>query len=140
MNIVKTKTYQPLHITEAQKSQISSPARIMAALEQPDCLGFYAKESAKTIGFALLRNYADREYFLWNFIIDHSHQGQGKGKVFLQRLLNILQQEYNAKMLTTTYIYGNNTAKKLYESFGFMQTDVVQEGDIHEVNMALALL
>ena len=139
MEIVKTNTYQPLHLTEAQKSHISSPTRIMTALQQPDCIGFYAKESTETIGFALLRNYADGEYFLWNFIIDYKYQGQGKGKLFLQLLLNMLQQEYDAKMLTTTYTYGNDTAQKLYESFGFVQTDVVQEGDIHEVNMALAL-
>lgn len=35
------------------------------------------------------------------------------------------------------YIQGNNVAKKLYEGAGFIQTDIVDEGETHEVNMIL---
>ena len=36
---------------------------------------------------------------------------------------------------TTTYIWGNDHARHLYERIGFTETDVVDEPDCHEVNM-----
>ena len=38
-------------------------------------------------------------------------------------------------VLTTTYKAGNERAKKLYKKIGFIETDVVEEEDCHEVNM-----
>ena len=37
--------------------------------------------------------------------------------------------------MTTTYVFGNVYAKRMYESVGFVETDVVDEPDCHEVNM-----
>lgn len=37
--------------------------------------------------------------------------------------------------MTTTYIWGNEHAKHVYEKVGFVETDVVDEDGIHEVNM-----
>jgi diamine N-acetyltransferase len=59
--------------------------------------------------------------------------------MFLQLLINKLKKDYSADVITTTYIYGNETAKKLYEAIGFVQTDIICESDIHEVNMELLL-
>lgn len=42
------------------------------------------------------------------------------------------------RVLWTTYIWGNHAARRLYERVGFVETDVVEEEDIHEVNMVLA--
>ena len=46
-----------------------------------------------------------------------------------------MKDKYNAKELTTTYIYGNDHAKHIYEKVGFIETDIVDEPDCHEVNM-----
>lgn len=48
-----------------------------------------------------------------------------------------MKTQYGMHTMTTTYIWGNAVAARLYESLGFEQTDVVDEPDCHEVNMVL---
>jgi diamine N-acetyltransferase len=139
MNIVKTTNYNMIQLKQEQLTQISSEAKIQAALKQDNCLGFYAYEEQSKVGFALLRKFAKKQFFLWNFIIDCRYQGCGKGKEFLKLLIDVLAKHYSAEVITTTYVYGNEIAKKLYESFGFIQTDVYCQDGVHEVNMKLSL-
>ena len=42
---------------------------------------------------------------------------------------------YDVKAFTTTYTWGNEEARKLYEKVGFIETDVVEEEEYKEVNM-----
>ena len=46
---------------------------------------------------------------------------------------------FNAKEISVTYIYGNEVAAHVYEKVGFVETSVLDEDDIHEVNMILKL-
>ncbi|MCL2170851.1 MAG: GNAT family N-acetyltransferase [Defluviitaleaceae bacterium] len=135
MTIVKTKQYKPFQLNDEQAKQLSHPDKIQNALQSDDCMGFYLVDDSINIGFALVRRFAGNQFFLWNFVIDRRHQGMGKGKAFLGLLINSLKTIHNAKTITTTYIYGNEAAKRLYESFGFKQTDIVCENNVHEVNM-----
>lgn len=57
----------------------------------------------------------------------------------LLELLTMLKQEHHAEVITTTYTFGNDHAKYVYEKVGFRETDVVEENGIHEVNMAVEL-
>ena len=41
--------------------------------------------------------------------------------------------------MTTTYIWGNEQAKHVYEKVGFVETSVVDEPNCHEVNMKWVL-
>jgi predicted GNAT family N-acyltransferase len=50
-----------------------------------------------------------------------------------------LKIKYRANNVTTTYTYGNNHAKHIYESIGFIETDTVEEDGIHEVNMIIEI-
>ncbi|MCL2619678.1 MAG: hypothetical protein FWD97_01925 [Defluviitaleaceae bacterium] len=54
-------------------------------------------------------------------------------------LIDALKLGYAAKIITTTYTHGNEVAKGLYQSLGFVQTDVICEDGVYEVNMALSL-
>ena len=133
--IRRTKTYKGLRLTKEQSLQVSSPQKIQEALLRPNCLGFYGYEGEEPIAFALLREFGPGAYFLWNFVVDLHHQGCGKGKAFLRGLVDMLAKDHSATLVTTTYRYGNHVAKRLYEGFGFVETDVVDEDGIHEVNM-----
>ncbi|MCR5422065.1 MAG: hypothetical protein K6E74_00295 [Bacilli bacterium] len=46
-----------------------------------------------------------------------------------------MKEQYEATEMTTTYLFGNEHAKYIYEKVGFVETDVVDEEDCHEVNM-----
>ena len=46
-----------------------------------------------------------------------------------------MKEKYGMEEITTTYIWGNEHAKHIYEKVGFTETDVVDEEGCHEVNM-----
>jgi diamine N-acetyltransferase len=139
IHIEKTYEYKAFELLPEQTAFICSESTIQQALTQSNCIGFYAYEGQTPFGFALLREFETSKFFLWDYIIDKNHQGKGYGKKFLMMLLVLLRNDYSARMITTTYIYGNEIAKNLYERIGFIETDVVDEDGIHEVNMELYL-
>ena len=137
MEIKKDDFYRPVQLKSAQARQLSQVERIQEALKRPDCLGFEAYENEQRIGFALVRKFAEGEFFLWNFVIEPVFQGQGKGKIFLNLLLEKLQQDEGAGTCTVTYKTGNDIARRLYLSAGFEIVDCVDSDEIHEVNLKI---
>lgn len=139
MEIIPADRYDALTLAETQKTFVMTPEGMRRALMRDDTFGFYAVENGVRYGFALLRRLGSAEYFLWEYVIDHSYQGQGRGRAFLSALIALLRETYGANTLWTTYIWGNDAARRLYESLGFVETDVVDEDGIHEVNLCLRL-
>ena len=84
----------------------------------------------------LVHRFEPRKYFLWEYAIDLNHQNRHKGTQALREFISYLKDDYDAEEITTTYIYGNEHARHIYEKAGFVETDVVDEPDCHEVNMA----
>lgn len=87
------------------------------------------------IGFAQMHEFEPKCFFLWNYAIDYHFQNKGLGYLALNELLKFMKENYNIKEMTTTYEYGNDHAKYIYEKAGFKETDVVCEDGVHEVNM-----
>ena len=72
------------------------------------------------IGFLLLRfDYEINNCFLWEFLIDKKYQSNGLGKQSLLYLIDWVKNSTKFKSISTTYKYGNETAKNLYYSLGF---------------------
>ena len=87
------------------------------------------------IGFVLVRRFEEHEYFLWDYAIDVSYQNRHKGTKALIEFIDYMKIHHNAQRVTTTYVFGNEHAKHVYEKVGFVETSVVDEPDCHEVNM-----
>ncbi len=49
----------------------------------------------------------------------------------------MMKKEYGLKVMTTTYSYGNDLAKKLYTNLGFMELDEVNEENYREIDLKL---
>ena len=88
------------------------------------------------IGFVLVHRFEKQKYFLWEYAIDIRHQNQHKGTNALIEFIDYMKVHHDAREITTTYIFGNDHAKHVYEKVGFVETDVVDEPGCHEVNMA----
>ena len=138
MKFIPTTKFQ-LTLSEADRKQLSSSERIEQALTDPDSLSYDIWDGDARVGFAMLCAFEGNGFFLWNFAIDSAYQNQHYGQRALRELLALLKQEHHAKVVTTTYTFGNNHAKYVYEKVGFWETDVVDENGIHEVNMAVEL-
>lgn len=106
--------------------------------ENPDTvMAFDIWDGDELIGFVLVHRFEKQKYFLWEYAIDIRHQNRHKGTKALAEFIDDLKNSHHAVEITTTYIYGNDHAKHVYEKVGFVETDVVDEPDCHEVNMAL---
>jgi len=99
-------------------------------------MAFDILDGDELIGFVLVDRFEERKYFLWEYAIDRSFQNRHKGTKALIAFIDYLKTRHEAKEITTTYIWGNEHAKHVYEKVGFVETDVVDEPDCHEVNMA----
>lgn len=133
------KTKFQLTLSEADQKQLSSMSRIEQALTDPNILAYDIWDGDARVGFAMLCPFEGNGFFLWNFAIDSAYQNQHYGQRALRELLNMLKREHHAKVVTTTYTFGNAHAQHVYEKVGFWETDVVDENGIHEVNMAVEL-
>ena len=124
-----------ISVLPEQEKELSSKERIELACKQPDVLAFDIFCNESLIGFVMVRQYENNEFFLWNYAIDYRYQNQNLGTTALVEFISYMQKQYNMKVMTTTYIWGNEHAKHIYEKIGFVETDIVDEPDCHEVNM-----
>ena len=131
-------TEMKITLTPDQAKMLSSKEDIKAIVrDNPDTvMAFDIFDGDDLIGFVLVHRFEERGFFLWEFAIDVNHQNRHKGTTALKEFVDYLKVNHDAKEITTTFIYGNDHAKHIYERVGFVETDVVDEPDCHEVNMA----
>ena len=90
------------------------------------------------IGFVIADDDAEREkypflnnnYLIWRFMIDRNHQNKGYGKAAMQLALDFIRTWPcgEAEYCWLSYEPENETARKLYRSFGFMEAEKMPEG------------
>ncbi|MBR0137340.1 MAG: GNAT family N-acetyltransferase [Erysipelotrichaceae bacterium] len=136
MKFIRSKEMK-INLAPEQEDNLSSKEVIKEIISShPDIvMAFDIYENDDLIGFVLVEEYEDRRYFLWEYAIDINYQNKHKGTKALQEFIEYMRTNHNAREMTTTYIYGNDQAKHVYEKVGFVETDVIDEPDCHEVNM-----
>ena len=127
-----------IELTPEQSKMLSTKEDIKRIIrDNPDTvMAFDIMDQDNLIGFVLVHRFEERKYFLWEYAIDIRFQNQHRGTQALIAFIDYMKTRHDAKEITTTYIYGNDHAKHVYEKVGFIETDVVDEPDCHEVNMA----
>ena len=128
-----------INLTEDQYKQISSKEKINQALLLNKAIGFDIVLNDEIVGFAMLRKYDECCYFLWDYAIDYKYQNKQYGTRALLDLIEYFKINYALKEMSTTYIFGNKIAAHVYEKVGFATTDIIDEDDVHEVNMLLVI-
>lgn len=128
-------------LTPDQEKMLSTKEDIKTIIrDNPDTvMAFDIFDGNDLIGFVLVHRFGKGKYFLWEYGIDIRHQNQHKGTKALVEFLSYMKNHHNAGEITTTYLYGNDHAKHIYEKVGFTETDVVDEPGCHEVNMVCHL-
>lgn len=74
-------------------------------------------------------------YDLSQIFIDERYQGKGYGKAATKAVLEAMKQDGKYRKIDLCYIEGNDAAKKLYESFGFVEIDRDEDEIIIELEL-----
>ena len=120
-----------LSVSEDQKSFVSSTAHSLAQawVYQKTAFPFAIYANQELVGFVMLGYYESRkQYTLWKFLIDRHYQNKGYGKESLRLAIEYLMKTFNVSEIYTGVALDNKIAKHLYESVGFIETGVVEDG------------
>lgn len=138
MSFVKSDSMK-IEVLKEQEIFLSSKDKIKKVINMSDVIAYDIYIDSILIGFVMLKDFEKGCFFLWDFAIDYKYQNKSYGTLALKELMEFMKEKYEMHTMTTTYKYGNMHAKHLYEKIGFVETDVVEEGNCHEVNMIYRL-
>lgn len=80
------------------------------------------------VGFIMLGYYELKDqYTVWQFLIDERYQHKGYGKAALELGIQFLKDSFNAGEVYLGVKFQNIIAKKLYSSFGFVETGEITD-------------
>ena len=128
-----------LKVAESQKNYVASSAVILArayAYRVQRSRAFVIYDDETPVGMGLYYDLPDLEcYDLSQIFIDERYQGKGYGKAATKAVLEAMKQDGKYSKVDLCYIEGNDAAKKLYESFGFVEIDRDEDEIIMEMNL-----
>ena len=127
-----------LKVSESQENYVSDSYAMLArayAYREQRSRAFAIYDDENPVGMGLYYDLPDLEcYDLSQIFIDERYQGKGYGKVATKAVLEAMKQDGKYSKVVLCYIDGNNAAKKLYEGFGFVDTDRDEDEIIMELN------
>ncbi|NQV42675.1 MAG: GNAT family N-acetyltransferase [Candidatus Marinimicrobia bacterium] len=83
------------------------------------------------IGFVMLDLDMDKpEYYLWRYMIDEKFQGQGYGLKALELVIEYVKALPGSTEFLLSYVPGAGNPKGFYEKLGFIDTGIMEEGEV----------
>lgn len=135
LRVVTAETVRAICALDVRPEQRSYVARnavsIAQAYFEPRAWfrAVYAGESP--VGFVMLHDDPEKkEYFLWRFMIDAGHQGRGLGRRALDLVVEHVRGRPGATELRSSYVRGDHGPGEFYRRYGFVETGVVEEGEV----------
>lgn len=128
-----------LKVAESQKTYVASSAVMLArayAYREQRSRAFVIYDDETPVGMGMYHDCPDLDAFdLSQIFIDEKYQGKGYGKAATKLVLEAMKQDGKYSKTVLCYIEGNDAAKKLYESLGFVETDRDEDEIIMELNL-----
>jgi diamine N-acetyltransferase len=127
-----------LAVAPSQMSSVAPNAVSFAeALFEPHA--WYRAIVADGVPVGFLMMYDDPEkphYYLWRFMVDARHQGQGYGARAMALLLDHVRARPGATELMVSWVPGPDGSEGFYLRLGFVPTGLVEDGEV-EARLAL---
>ena len=120
-----------LSVTDEQDSYVASNTFSLAqAKAQPEWVPLAIYNDNELVGFVMYGiDLDDNEYWICRLMIDKTHQKQGYGRMAMQQVLSILEQDPERNVVYLSFEPDNLVAKKLYESLGFLPDGRTIDGE-----------
>ena len=120
-----------LKVKDDQKRFVSSTAESLAQayVSPKTAFPFAVYNDDIIVGFIMMGYYEEKKYYtLWKLMIDQQYQGRGYGKAALELGIAFLRERFRIKEIYTGVIPDNKVAKNLYQSVGFEDTGLFENG------------
>ena len=128
-----------LRVADSQKNYVSDSYAMLArayAYREQRCRAFVIYDNETPVGMGMYHDCPDLDAFdLSQIFIDERYQGKGYGKAATKLVLDAMKQDGKYSKAILCYIEGNNAAKDLYESFGFVEIDRDEDEIIMELTL-----
>ena len=133
------KRIEKLKVTHKQAKYVDSVAEsLVEAAETPQAQPWYRAAFVDDLpgGFVMLsESEADdpdrpSPYYVWRFLIDRRHQGQGYGAAALGLVVDHVRSQPDARVLTTSVVPGPSSPLGFYLRHGFRLTGQVYDGEL----------
>ena len=129
-----------LQVSEAPKTYVAGSAVLLArayAYREWRSRAFVVCDDETPVGMGLYYDCPERNaYDFSQFFIDERYQGKGYGKAAAKAVLEAMKQDGKYDKTVLCYIEGDEAARRLYESIGFVE--IVRDED--EIIMELELV
>ncbi len=127
-----------LEVAQEQKSYVASSAVLLArayAYREQRSRAFVIYHDETPVGMSLYYDLPEIEsYDFSQLFIDKRYQCCGYGKAAVEQVLDILRQDGRYDKVILCYKEGNDVARRLYEGFGFVESDRDEDEIIMELN------
>jgi len=128
-----------LQVSEAQKTYVAGSAVLLArayAYREWRSRAFVVCDDETPVGMGLYYDCPERNaYDFSQFFIDERYQGKGYGKVAAKAVLEAMKQDGKYDKTVLCYIEGDEAARRLYESIGFVEIDRDEDEIIMELEL-----
>lgn len=97
-----------------------------------DLFPFGIYEGDEPVGFLMYAfnfNHPREQAYIQRLMVDEKFQGKGFGKFGMQKMIEIFRADVRIKHVAISYEPENEVARKLYASFGFVETGEIVEGE-----------
>lgn len=109
----------------------SSAFSIVQSVFEPEWESRVILDDQKIVGFVFYGFWAKKQAPLFcRYIIDIAEQGKGYGQKALPVIVDEILSKYHSDIVYLTLEAGNNRAIHIYEKFGFVNTDELDEGEM----------
>ena len=129
-----------MKVAESQKHYVSDSYAMLArayAYRELRSRAFVIYDDETPVGMGMYHDCPDLDAFdLSQIFIDERYQGKGYGKTATKLVLDKMKKDGKYRKVVLCYIEGNDAAKKLYESFGFVEIDRDEDEIIMELTLS----
>ena len=126
-----------LKVAESQKNYVASSAVMLArayAYREQRSRAFVIYDDETPVGMGMYHDCPELDAFdLSQLFVDERYQGKGYGKAATKLVLDAMRLDGKYRKVVLCYIEGNDTARNLYESFGFVEIDRDEDEIIMEL-------
>lgn len=120
-----------MKVAESQKKYVADSAVLLArayAYRDQRSRAFVIYDNETPVGMGLYYDCPELDsYDLSQIFIDAQYQGRGYGKAATKLVLDDMKRDGRYDKVVLCYIDGNDVAKRMYEEFGFVETE--RDGD-----------